>query len=591
MDRPGALAGVRPQIEALLEGGHGVHLGLGGRADEAAIAVVDLCGAYPKLSVGYAIARTDEWRGVAVRLRDSLADPSSEDAAKVSGPLSRPAAAGMAAALPPDEGVRAYLRQLDLDLVLLVGEDGPASFIADYASACRSLGLACAPLASTPEGARAQAAAPASAGAASSGAPSLIRTPALWTPALWATRAWDSMTRASDEDALAKTAGPAAKPGFAARLGDAYARRVFPGLAGIGARLAPASRPLLKARLERELDHGLLANEMSAEAAIIRAAQGEGPVVCGPWTGDPDLELLYWIPFLRWCRRRYKIDKERLVCVSGGDCAAWYEGLGTYLDLSELFEPEAQRALERDRRLELQRRGKKFGATDADRQIFRRLDRRLAFRGFGVLSPWVMHLLFERYWAGEAGPLFLAEHARHQPLKIKEKRARQLFPDLPQRYLAMSFEDAANFPDGPETRRIAGQLVRDAAQAVEVVVLVSEGRGGAPRSEIGEARGVRWIELDPIRAQGAGSAVVAAAAGFVGAQNWLAYVAGLQGKPAICVQAEPDARQMVHRATAAAACPFAPVVLEAGQADALAGVLASIAARDAEAGLKAAAAH
>ena len=28
------------------------------------------------------------------------------------------------------------------------------------------------------------------------------------------------------------------------------------------------------------------------------------PIVAGPWVGEVGFELLYWVPFLRWCAER-----------------------------------------------------------------------------------------------------------------------------------------------------------------------------------------------------------------------------------------------------------------------------------------------
>jgi hypothetical protein len=580
LDQPEALDGALPQLEALLAAGHAVHLGLGGRASTAAPAIADLCARFPRMSVGYAIGRRDSWTGVAERLRDAVAEPGP-------GKPSPDAAASMATALPADPGVVAYLRQLDVELVLLAGEIGPASLASEHLSACGVLGLACAELAPTPEAALAQAEAPAA-----------LRAPGgdsanfLWRPALWAMRAQEAVSRAGEEEAVPTSAASPVRPGLKAKLGAVYAKSVFPEIAALGSRLAPASRPLLKARLASALDPEALTGQMSAEAAMARAAEGEGPVVLGPWTGDPDLELLYWIPFLRWCRRHYRIDKGRIIAVSRGGCGLWYEGLGTYLDVSELFDEAALRALDAERRQELERRGKKFGVTDADRQVFKRLDRRLAFRGFNVVPPWVLHVLFERYWSGEAGPAFLTEHTRYQPLKIKEKRARQLCPGLSPGYLAMSFEPAANLPDGPETRALAGRLILEAARRSQVAVIASRERAGPLRALVGEAKGVHVVELEPLQARMLGTTIAGAADAFVGSQTWLAYAAAAAGKPVICLQSEPDARQFVHRASCVLGFQPAPVVLEPGQAEALAGALERIRSpQDRQAPLEPAAAH
>lgn len=535
-----------------------MHLGVGGRPDIVADELTELRRRHPSVQIGYALPRREPWEAVAARLREALSGTPLDAADGSRPPLRLPpgAARSMAAALPPDDGIIAYLRQLDVEQVLVAGKAEPASFAADYAAACRTLGLACASLGATPEAARAQAARP---GRAPSDVVGLSAR--FWRLALWALRGRELLTHPPQDDMSLSDADRRKAVGLPAKLGEFYARSVFPEIAAVTVRLAPASRPLLKARLKRSLNHEALTTAMSAEAAMARAAQGEGPVLVGPWTGDAESELLYWIPFLRWCRRRYRIDKERIVAVSSGDCGVWYEGLGSYLDLSELFDGEALQGLERDRRLELERRAKRFGVTDADRQIFKRLDRRLGLRGFNLLPSWVMRLLFEAYLRGEAGPSFVAEHTRYVPLKIKEKRARQLHPELPARFLAMSFEGSAGLPEGAQTRAFAAQLVREAARFIDVAVVVSQGRADALRPQVGEAPGVHWIELEPSKAKGQGSIVAAGAEAFLGAQNWLAYAAASLGKPVVCFQSEPELRQLIDRVTVEIGFDRAPIVL------------------------------
>ncbi len=56
-------------------------------------------------------------------------------------------------------------------------------------------------------------------------------------------------------------------------------------------------------------------------------------IAFGPWEGDVALELLYWLPFVRWAREAYALDPARLIAVSHGDVAHWYaDACATYVD-------------------------------------------------------------------------------------------------------------------------------------------------------------------------------------------------------------------------------------------------------------------
>lgn len=512
------MAGLLPQIEALLQAGHAVHLGVLGSPPwpDAAQRLWD----EPDFSIGHAVPRRDGWRRLAA---------------------SGSAPAGMLRTLPPDPGILAYLKQLDLDLLLL----GAAE--ADYLIAGRGLGAPTAVIAATPKAALAQVAL----GAVARPEPDPLA--ALWRPLLWTLRGWDALTRPSDDRSSDGEAGPV---GFGQRIQEGYARHVYPVLAAGAAALAPARRPLVKEDMDGRLGRDVLANEISAEGVMAAAAEGRGPVVLGPWWGEPELELLYWTPFLRWWRRRYLVDKARLVAVSTGRAAAWYENLGQYLDLSELYEPALLAELERSRAEELAARNKRFGTTAADRQILKRLDRRLGFRGLNVLPSWVMAAAFERYWSGEAGPALLARRTRAQPLKIKEKLIRRRFPHLPARYVAFGAMGAMAEME---------PLLRGAAAGCPVVILAEpEAVGWAEAMAVSDSR-IQSIVLEPASAKGVVTTVLAGAAAYLGPPGWMAYAAAGLGRQALCLRGAETDRELIDQAAAARLFSPAPLVLGPGE--------------------------
>ena len=440
----------------------------------------------------------------------------------------------MLASLPPDPGMLAYLRQLDLDVLLLDGADAPGSTEADYLIACRALKIPSAAI---------------HAGVDSADVPAGGLTAIAWRPLLWALLAWDVFVRPSDTepgDEGPRTTRPAAQ------LEDVYARNVYPALASVTARLAPAKRPLLKQEIGARLDPGELKNQISAEGVMAAAAEGRGPIILGPWWGEPELEILYWIPFLRWWRRRYQVDKDRLVAISNGAAAAWYDC--QHLDLDQLFEADLLAKLGQDRTAELAARNKRFGTTAADRQILKRMDRRLGFRGLNVVPPWTMAVSLEPYWSGVAGPALLTARTRALAFKIKEKHARRLYPDLPAAYVVMG---AARDEQEPPA-----EVLQRAAETSRLVILHESGEAEwAERAAASNPR-IQAIALDPASAKGVASTVLAAAEAYVGPQNWMAHVAAALGRPAICLRDGAGERQLIDQAAAARLFSSPPILLD-----------------------------
>ncbi len=519
---------------ALLAHGHAVHLGLTGEVDSKRLGA--LWDAWPQLSLGQAVPRRDRWRRLARRLAPPLA-----------------------LGLPPDPGILAYLGQLDLDLLLLAAPARTGEIEAEYLRACESLAIAAAVIAGAAQAALAQAE------PGATPPPTRETSAGLYRPILWLALVWGELAHPPEAGSAMGDEGVGER-GVWRRIEDAYARRVFPALATSVAALAPASRPLLKTSLGERLERGLVANEVSAERAMTAAAEGHGLVVLGPWWDDPDTELLYWTPFLRWWRRLYQVEKERIVVVSSGGARPWYDGLvGQYFDLDELYDPGALADLDRGRREELAQRNKRFGVTEADRQIVKRLDRRLGFRGLKALPPWAMAVTFERYWSGQAGPALLNARTRPQALRIKEKRARQLLPSLPPRYVA------ARLPEkGSEAFEA---LIRSVADQTGVAILAGPADAERAAALAASARSIQVVLLEERRSKGTASTVLAGASGYLGPQGWMAHAAAALGRPAICLGGGRDERQLVDAATAARLFQPAPLAIDLEDAAALAEVL------------------
>jgi len=273
---------------------------------------------------------------------------------------------------------------------------------------------------------------------------------------------------------------------------------------------------------------------------------------------------------VRWWRRRYQVDKARIVVVSGGGSAHWYEGaLGQHLDLSELYDPRALADLIQGRDEELAGRRKRFGVTEADRQLIKRLNRRLGFRGLKVLPPWVMAVAFEPYWSGEAGPALLAARSRPQGLRMKDKRARQIAPGLPPSFVAVGLPD--RLAAEPDLRMGLKTLVRSAAERTEVVLLAEPACAGWARGISGGK--IRLIELDPATAKATVSAIMAAAGSSLGPPGWMAYVAAAYGRPSICLHKGSDERELIDLAAAARLFSPAPLAIDLANLDAAAAAL------------------
>src|SRR5207248_7465274 len=69
--------------------------------------------------------------------------------------------------------------------------------------------------------------------------------------------------------------------------------------------------------------------EWAVERDVARVVSGSDPIVVGPWLSEVGYEVLYWIPFVRWVQSQFHIPPERLVVVTRGGAASWYEDITT----------------------------------------------------------------------------------------------------------------------------------------------------------------------------------------------------------------------------------------------------------------------
>ena len=547
LKRASLLDSIQPRLEKLHEDGCAIHLALqdvnpGPARDDLAA----LWARGPSISIGYAVPRRDRWTEIARRYAETQHRPMEDDE-----PSARPAPSAaqlqMRAALPADPGILTYLRELDLDLVILTDLAARDGGQFDYLLACRSLNIATEVIEPAADDAADSEQVPGSTAAVQPGRPAdAVPAPAHpWRAALWAVLLGGQLSRLLG---LSDRAGR--RKSLLERAQDIYVQGLFPRLIYAFVRLLPGTHPVLL-DMSRQLSPAKLGEMLTIEAAMADACKGSGPIIFGPWTEDIATELLFWVPFVRWYRRRYKLDRDRIVVVSRDDTRSWYEGVGgRYLDIGELYSVEDVAALNAQRAEELSKRNKQYAFTRADQIICRKVAKRLSAARLNVLHPRTMHALFERYMKEVSGHAYVAAYTRYQPLTIKPAKVRQLCPGLPDRYVAVGFQFNESFPETKANRAFAVRVLRQITEKTDVVLV---GSGAALKlGDLVNSPRIHPIKYDPRRALNVHSAIIAGAQAFVGAYDGLAYVAANLGRPVIgfesqAVPAQSPFRNIVAR--------------------------------------------
>ena len=281
----------------------------------------------------------------------------------------------------------------------------------------------------------------------------------------------------------------------------------------------------------RALRHGV-----SAQLARVKAVRLEGrlralaaggeTIIAGPWLGEVGFELLYWVPFLAWFAERFQVAPERLLVVSRGGVASWYQPFaGNYRDIFDHLSPDAYRQ-RHDERVAANGEQKQTRVLTFERELLREITRDVESRA--MLHPSTMYELFNPFWWGHVDERWVHQHARYRRLAAPAVAD----ADRPPRpYVAVKFYFNDCFPATEANKAHVRALLERLASRHEVVSLTTglqlDDHGGVDV----QALPVRTIRqhADPSVNLALQSALVAGATAFVGTYGGFSYLAPFCG--------------------------------------------------------------
>jgi glycosyltransferase involved in cell wall biosynthesis len=300
-------------------------------------------------------------------------------------------------------------------------------------------------------------------------------------------------------------------------------------------RMIPVVRNrVIPSLLKHELDQ--IPAAPSAEALkreLQRLQKTDAPILIGPWVGEVGYELLYWIPFLNWALKTYGLDRRRLIAVSRGGARPWYRHLtDEYVDVFELFSLDEYRQANEER-WDIAGHQKQYRIERMDRDIAQRACNVLGLQHAELLHPSFMYQLLRFYWFEKAGVRLLTQHTEHRPLAPVPRST--ALSHLPNDYIAARFYFRPSFPDTPENRRFASDVIRSISRDMPVVLL-NTGLTVDDHEDL-DVSGMGVYHVDHLmtleRNLELQTEVISRARGFVGTYGGLAYLAPLYGVPSI----------------------------------------------------------
>ena len=289
-------------------------------------------------------------------------------------------------------------------------------------------------------------------------------------------------------------------------------------------------RPLLKPELDQ-----IPASTAARTAAdeLQRLQTTDKPLMIGPWVGEVGFELLYWIPFLNWALTTHGLDRRRLIVVSRGGAKPWYRHLtDEYLDVFSLFTLDEYREAN-EARWDKAGHQKQYKVEQMDLDILERAKDRVGLKDVELLHPSLMYKLLRFFWFDKAGIALLDCHTNYRrfaPIEESEIARR-----LPSQYVAARFYFRPSFPDTPDNRRFAAEIVRTISRDVPVVLL-NTGHKPDEHEDLA-VTGSSIYHVDDLMSLEQNlevqTEIVSRAAAFVGTYGGLAYLAPFYGVPSV----------------------------------------------------------
>jgi glycosyltransferase involved in cell wall biosynthesis len=235
------------------------------------------------------------------------------------------------------------------------------------------------------------------------------------------------------------------------------------------------SIPIVRARvipslLKHEVDQVPAAPIVSAmNRELDRLARSSRPILIGPWISELGFEVLYWVPFLNWAIKTKGLDQRRLIVLSRGGARLLYQHISSeYVDVFDLF-TVAEYRTRNEERWSREGNQKQFEMAHMERGIVQRAQEKLGLADVDVLHPSVMYKLLRFFWFEKASVRLLTDHADYRRLMPPSDEG--TLEGLPKDYVAVRFYFRPSFPDTPENRRFAADVIRSISRDIPVVLL------------------------------------------------------------------------------------------------------------------------
>ena len=265
-------------------------------------------------------------------------------------------------------------------------------------------------------------------------------------------------------------------------------------------------------------------------------AKSKAPIIVGPWRSEVGFELLYWLPFLCHFRKKYGIEKDRIIALGRGGSSAWYDAAG-HADLYEFLPVETVRHLTL---IDQKATGsvKQQKTNDWETHVTALAAAALGIQKYHVLSPSWMYQLVAPWWEGRQ-PIRWLDKYLLQPVTLAAPALEpELAAKLPTDYLAMRWYVRATWPHREDLILWMRKLTDAAARQMPVILIDSplhvDDHGDINLGDIPNVTRLSSLtDQTPLTNLAVQSAVIARAKGYLGTYGGMAQGAMRWGVPTL----------------------------------------------------------
>ncbi len=277
------------------------------------------------------------------------------------------------------------------------------------------------------------------------------------------------------------------------------------------------------------------------EAELARVAASGLPIIAGPFVTEPGIELMFWIPFLRWFLETFDVAPERVLVMSRGGVDGWYADVaGRYVDAFDFMTLEEIQGRELYQKDEKQ---KPVEILPWEQSLVERVAAISGWTRFEWIHP-AMLFNFTRiiYNAGPEGDRLLLSMTRHRIMEFPPPAGVSL-DGIPDEFVAMRFYTQATkgaLWDEPRTATAVREYIRLLSDRMDVVDLDPGMRftdHTIPKWDFAYAANDRIWELkgriDLRKNLGTQAWLISRSKAFTGTLGGFSCIASLSGVPAL----------------------------------------------------------